>query len=244
MILSQVQKGADFTKVMVNGGGATPGTSCLELQFSYEQVLAISAESHRLKRKVAAHVDCAAAIEMSAQAGVDTLEHCEFLTPQGLEIDEKILALLVDREVSIVPTLSGWYAVRDKVDCWSTLSQLQHSFREYWEEVVAVTKRFKQVGLRLIAGSDAGIPEVAHDSLLLEIELLHCSGLSPMEAIQAATGSAAQALGIDEDRGSIQPGKRADLLVVQGDPLEDLKALRKPLLILKDGEVLRHTQTR
>ncbi len=237
LIRSQVGKGADVTKLVVNGGGLTQGTSCLKLQFSYDEIRVAVEESHSLGKKVAAHADCPAAIEISAQAGVDTIEHCEFLNPDGLRIDEGILKLLVDRQVYVVPTLSPWYVIRNEVKSWSTLSELNHSFRQYWEEILEVTKRFKEAGLRVIAGSDAGCPDVPHDSLLMEIELLTYAGLSRMEAIHAATGVAAQALGI-EDRGTIQVGKRADLVVVEGNPFEDLGALRKPLLVIKEGQVV------
>lgn len=241
MVRSQLQMGAEFTKIIVNGGGLTPGSNALELQFRFEEVQQAVQVTHEQGRRVAAHVDCHAAIEMAARAGVDKLEHVDFITPQGdLCLAEPILDLLVENDVFVTPTLAPWHAIKNSDNDWSTYSRFNRSYEQFWQEMLGITDRFRQAGLRIVAGSDGGCPGVPHDSLLTEIELLTHAGFSAMKAVRSATAVAAQGLGVDEDRGTIQRGKRADLVVVSGDVASDIRAIRNTVLVMKNGEVVRH----
>ncbi|MBI3941901.1 MAG: amidohydrolase family protein [Chloroflexi bacterium] len=246
LIHYHAERGVEWTKIIANGGGLTPGTGILHPQFSPTDIQAAVDESHRLGLRVSVHVDYAETIQVCAQAGADTLEHCSFLTSTGLEVDTSTLAILEEVQPFIVPTLATWYAwwqsVRDQVNeekSWSDVSNtISCPPQQLYKSVLNMVRQFHETGLPLVAGSDFGCPQVGPDSVITEIEMFHQAGLSPLQAIQTATGNAAEALGLRGRRGTITRDGFADMLIIHGDPLANLQALRKPALVLKEGRIV------
>jgi imidazolonepropionase-like amidohydrolase len=103
----------------------------------------------------------------------------------------------------------------------------------------ASCERAIKLGIPLVAGTDCGVRGIFPAMLAREVELLHEHGLAPMEAIRAATVSAARLLGIDHETGALAAGLRADVLAVDGDPVTDLRCLARPVLVMRAGEIVR-----
>lgn len=183
---------------------------------------AIVDEAHDLGLPVTAHWGTPEDLEDVLRAGVDELQHLE---PRGVEDGwpQEHLNLLLEQDVPLSPTL----AVTDVVLPAAVNGMLRRLVAE-----------FGAAGGRLVVGSDAGMPGVPFGAgVHRELELLVESGLTPREALQAATGEAARVLQ-REDIGAIMPGRAADLVVVAGDPLQDIRALEDIVLVLRDGRLV------
>lgn len=231
----QLDDGADFVKVMASGGGITPGTDPRKAQFTASQLSKIAEEAARRGTYVTAHCHATEAIASAAVAGLKGIEHCTFLGPTGNStIDEKVLQLLVDHKTTVMLTLSAEYFITQTPAKTTMIDPSPDAQKAYLAARFAAAKAIWEAGVPLAAGSDACVPGSRPDALRKEIELLMEIGLPKMEALQTATSKAAKFLGLD-DRGVIAKGKRADLLVVIGNPLDDIRALSQPILVMKNG---------
>ena len=232
-----VTRGADFIKVMATGGGLTPGTDSLALQFSADDLAFIVSEAGRANRYVAAHAHSPESIRVCVEAGVRTIEHASFVARGTIAADGAILQAMSSQGVIAVPTnIPAVHATR----AGRTLGlarQIGLTSEQFLEGRRRVLVELISSGVRVIAGSDAGAAGVPFDSLLGEIELLAEGFGSAARAIAAATSESADSLGIS-GAGRIREGMFADLLVVAGRPEEDLQALRKPLLVISRGRIL------
>lgn len=221
LLEEQIDAGIDFVKVMASGGGMTPGSDLLRPQFPREQLQAIVDLSHRRGLKVAAHVRGTTAVIECVATGVDTIEHCSFMAlPDGEFIAEPAIVADVRRSgAMVVPTVVAYSA----------------AMLEGKRRTVAA---LHEAGVPLATGTDAGIPRAGFDDVWREVRALVACGLSPAQAVSSATFVAARALGIEAETGSVEPGKRADLIVVQGNPLEDVTCLARPLMVMKAGQIV------
>jgi imidazolonepropionase-like amidohydrolase len=220
-VREHVKAGVDWIKVMATGGNMTPRTYPTSAQYTVEELTAVVEEAHRLRRRVAAHAHGVPGIRAAALAGVDTLEHCSFTTPGGIELDTEVSALLAERDVAISPTVSVGFRR------WPDDGRRENRgavIRDMWSR-----------GCRFIASTDCGIPNVPHDALAGGLEVMaELAQLRPVDVLRMATSDSAKILGL-RDRGTIAVGKRADLLVVEGDPTADLSALEKVRAVFKAG---------
>ncbi|MBB4704984.1 imidazolonepropionase-like amidohydrolase [Sphaerisporangium siamense] len=224
-VRARAEQGADLVKLMVSGGQTTSGGAGMsESQFTPEQVRATVEEAHRLGLPVAAHAHGTEAIAASAAAGVDTIEHCTWLTGDAYDPREDVAALIASRGIAVCPTTSpGWRAMA----------------RWIGEERAALLQSrlpwMRDLGVRLVMGTDAGLPGSVFDDFAGSFTLYEELGFSHERIIEMATADAADALGIGGETGRIAEGLRADLLVTDGDALTGVEALRRPLLVVKDG---------
>jgi imidazolonepropionase-like amidohydrolase len=234
--------GADFIKVMGSGGG-TPGTTSWLPSFSQEELSAVTDEAHRLGRKVTVHCLCAESIEYAVNAGVDQIEHAGFIVDAtGKQRFEPAVADKVARaEIPVTGTLSVGEYILDTIRAKEKLDPGDQQALDRWDRMRA--ENFEQIsgllaaGVRLVAGTDAGWRFTPFDSLAEELRLMQHCGLSAMDAIVSATGWSARVLGIEGRTGTIREGLAADLLVVDGDPLADLAALKRPRLVVQSGQI-------
>mgnify|MGYP002780664865 CR=1 FL=1 len=180
--------------------------------------------AHRAGRKVAAHADSAAGIRNAVAAGVDSIEH-------GGPADRPVLQLMKDKGVYLVSTA----AVILEHAAQGTPSPMLVQRVESLRRMVPIAR---EVGVKIAAGSDAAV-RVEQGRNAREPIALVSLGLAPEQALQAATSTAAALLGLD-DIGALEPGKAADVVAVQGDPLADIHALEKVRFVMKKGEVVRH----
>ena len=211
-----VAAGADFVKVAATGGVASPRREPRQRLLSDLELEAIVDEAHRLGRRVACHALGGPALLAAIRAGVDSLEH-------GVWLDDEAIAEMARRGTWYVPTLAA-YELHLRLG-----GPLQ---RERAVDIVPAhresVRRAHAAGVRIACGSDGGV--YGHD-VALELELLVGAGLSPSEAVAAATSRAAACLGWEDRIGLIRPGYAADLLVVDGDPTKDIGVLRDPARI-------------
>jgi len=227
-----VEEQVDVYKIAVTGGGGTPGTNVGAAQYSTDELKVLVEEARRFGRRIAAHANGTAGTRNSVQAGIDTIEHCGWMGPDGrLEIDEVVIALMIEKGTTVVPTMAVWY--RPGYDDFSKMSEDRRMMRAVREERTASWKAMHDSGIRFATGTDTW------DPLAREIELMVKEmRISPMEAIVAATRNGAEGLGLDSLIGTVEPEKEADLLLVDGDPLSDVGALRRVNRVYQSGKLV------
>lgn len=221
------KSGANFIKLMATGGRLTPSSNERRAQYSVEEIKAVVEEAHQRNMKVAVHALGTEGIINSVKAGVDTIEHCEWLgSVNGLDFREDIVSEMVEKNIYVDPTL-----VYGSLNLYYKESFDKES-RKYLEKM-------HRNGVKMLAGDDAGIPGVGFDQLPKSIKLLVDEiGLTKYDAIKAATSESARALGLDNELGTIEKGKYADLIITDGNPLDDIEALKRIVMIIKNGDVV------
>lgn len=220
-VREQVAAGADWVKVYTDyrrraGDPATP-------TFSQEELNALVAEARSAGKPVSAHAGTDEGIRRAVLAGVKMIEH-------GYGASAEVLTLMRERGVALCPTLAASEAMA-RYGGWKPGEPEPPRVTA----ARAMFARALQAGVTIACGSDVGV--FAHGDNAREIELMVEYGMSPTEALRAATATAARVLGHEKDLGRIEPGYVADLIAVRGDPLKDVSVLRKPVVVLKEGRV-------
>ena len=227
-VREQIRQGADFIKVMSTGALTVVDEDVRPTQMIPEEMDAIVDEAHRLGFTVASHAEGADGIRLSVDAGVDTVEHGEM----GHQVPD-VLATMAERGIVLVPTLCVFDAVAD-VDGpflpWmrERALRLREASRKTMTAALAA-------GVPMAMGADAG----PHGENARELVLMVEAGMSAGEGIVAATSTAARVCGLADEVGTVAVGRRADLLVVDGDPLADVRVLadrERIWLVLQDGK--------
>jgi imidazolonepropionase-like amidohydrolase len=231
-VRAEIKEGADFIKVMATGGVLTAGVDPNNVALLPEELAVVAQEAHNSGRRATTHAIGNAGIRNALLAGIDSIEH-------GMHLDDDTLQLALDRGAFLVPTLLAVSriveaGVANGVPAWvveKAEDQLQHSRDSF---VAAVRS-----GMKIAAGTDAGTPFNPHEDLADELALMVGLGLSPMQAVVAATRNAAENLDVLHAVGTVEVGKRADLVLVDGDPTADITAVSRVVLVAKDGVVVR-----
>ena len=221
-------RGVDVIKVMASGGNLTPGSDVLTAQFSPEELAALVAEAHRHGLPVTAHAHALPSIDAAVAAGVDGLEHCTFMTADGVVTPEDLVARIVARRIAVSGTLGI-------VPCPGAPGPPPDMLR-HLPAMMAAHARLIALGALYVVGTDAGIgPIKPHGVLPHGLRDLTRLGMTPADALRSGTSTAAQVCGLGDRKGRIAPGFDADLLAVDGDPLADLTVLQHPLAVLAGG---------
>jgi imidazolonepropionase-like amidohydrolase len=229
-VRERVKAGADWIKVMATGGNMTRRTNTFEPQFTVDELAACVGEAHRLRRRVTSHAHGANGIRVAVEAGVDMIEHCTFSVPGGIDFDAETAKVMAARGIVISPTISVGYRR------WPDDGQR--------ERRATVLRGLLDAGCDLIMSTDCGIPGVPHAALAAGLEIAQeLSGSTPAEILKLATSASARILGLN-DRGVLAAGKRADLLVVEGDPTRDLSALGRVRYVVQAGAVVHRSPGR
>jgi imidazolonepropionase-like amidohydrolase len=232
-VREQISQGVDFIKVMSTGALTVEHEDVNPAQVTAEELQAVVDESHRMGLTVASHAEGLDGIRLSVEAGVDTLEHGE-MACEGPEV----LAAMAERGIMLVPTLCVFDLVADTDLFPGWMRERARFLRESAQKTVAAARR---EGVVMAMGADAG----PHGENARELVRMVEAGLSPMEGIVAGTGAAARACRLEEELGAVEPGKAADLLVLDGDPLEDVRVFLEPRrrwLVLQAGEPVAGTK--
>jgi imidazolonepropionase-like amidohydrolase len=228
----QVGRGVDVIKIATTGGVNSRIGAGLGAQMFEDEARALIETAHLYGKKVAVHAHGADGIDMALRLGADSIEH-------GTIFDEETIALFRRSGAYYVPTLSTVNGYR---------SRLAADPNAYPPEVlpkilyrISITGRSLAAavpaGVRIAFGTDAGVSLHGHNAD--EFELMVEYGMTPMGAIQAATVNAADLLGLATEVGVLEPGFRADLIAVEGDPLTDVTVLKSVQFVMRDGRVYR-----
>ena len=223
----QIKYGADVIKFMPSGGVLSPTDPVDVPELTQEEMNAIVSEAHAWHRKVAAHCHGDQAAKMAIQAGVDSIEHGTFLEDDTLE-------LMKEKGVYLVPTLyAGWW-VGQKADSYPPA--IAAKARAAAAQMMAMFQRAARIGVPIAFGTDAGVEP--HGTNAKEFTLMTENGLTPAQALMAASHGAADLLGVADVTGSLEAGKAADVVAVPGNPLQDITATEHPVLVMKGGEIV------
>jgi len=230
-VREQLKAGVNLIKLMATGGIMTKGVDPGSTQFTLEELIAGVEEARKAGRRTASHAQGTEGIKNSIWAGIDSIEH-------GIFLDNEAIELMREMKIFFIPTLSAPYQIvkagtKRGVPSFA-VEKSQLVMKTHWQSV----RKAHKAGLSIAMGTDAGTPFNCHGENLKEMELLVKAGLTPMEAIVATTKTASEVLGLEKKIGTLEKGKLADLLVVDGDPLKDMKLLQKKdkiLVIMKEG---------
>ncbi len=234
-----LNEGVDFLKVMASGGG-TAGTDSRRAAYRADEIAVAVEEAHRVTKRVVAHCLSAESIDVALEAGVDSIEHINFIHPDGSrEMSDATAHRIVDRGVFVTPTLQTGFR---RLDLLRTLeAPTADEVREMGELELKVStklefvRRLHGLGAKIVAATDA-VDDFG--DYALGLELLVDAGMTPAEAIGAGTQRAAEAIGLGDSIGALSAGRIADLIVVAGEATVDLSGLRRPRLVMRAGRIV------
>jgi imidazolonepropionase-like amidohydrolase len=221
LVRTHHKNGADLIKVMSTGGFMTAGSAPWYAQFTTAQLAVIVEEAARVDKPVAAHAHGIEGIRRAVEAGVTTIEHCSFVTETNeRRFSEAVAARIAEQRMFVCPTVSG------SAPYIAELTGIQ---------VGAHVKALHEMGVRIIAGTDAGVDNNPHHQYVGGLEYLVTLGFKPAQVLAMATTEASAALGLGAVTGRLAPGYDADLIVVAGDPQADIGVLRDLRRVMARG---------
>jgi imidazolonepropionase-like amidohydrolase len=230
-VREQLKAGADVIKLMATGGIMTKGMNPGATQLTLEELRAGVEEARKAGRRTASHAQGAEGIKNALLAGIDSIEH-------GIFLDDEAIQLISERKAYLVPTLSAPYHIRREGVKGGIPAYIVEKSNAVMKSHIQSIKKAYQAKIPIAMGTDAGTPFNRHGENPKEMELLVKVGLSPMEAIVAATRTASEVLGMEKRIGTLEKGKLADLIVLNGNPLEDIGLLQEKdriLAVMKEG---------
>ncbi|WP_426041781.1 amidohydrolase family protein [Brevundimonas sp. TWP2-3-4b1] len=231
----QVGRGADVIKIATTAGVNSRIGAGLGVQMFEDEARALIETAHLYGKKVAVHAHGADGIDLALRLGADSIEH-------GTIFDDNTIRLFRESGAYYVPTLSTVNGYRSRLAADPNAYPPEVLPKILWR--ISITGQSLQVaypaGVRIAFGTDAGVS--LHGRNADEFELMVQYGMTPMAAIQAATVNAADLLGLSTEVGTLEPGKRADLIAVEGDPLTDVTVLKSVGFVMRDGRIYRHDE--
>lgn len=220
VVRREIRRGANVIKLRF-AGAALVDPNVPSYEFA-DEINAIVETAHRLNRKVAAHVNTPEGVKMAVEAGVDTIEHGP-LTAENV-------ALMKLHGVAYTPTLLAAFAIREMIK--------RGLGRDLYAEHVASLQIAYNAGVPIIFGSDLGV--FGPDRVPEEFRHMVDAGMTPSDALRAATINAATALGLENMIGTLEPNKQADLVATEGDPLANVDELNKVIFVMRGGKVYKN----
>jgi imidazolonepropionase-like amidohydrolase len=223
-----LREGADWVKIAAGGGIASWRDPLESSQFSMDELNAIMDEAHGWGKKVGAHCYCAKGIKRAVAAGLDVVDH-------GHLADDEALRMMKEKGVWLVPTMKVVEDIINQKDKWPEYSV--EKAKSMYPTVFDTVRKAYTMGVKIASGTDSYIGKHAY-----ELELyVHKVGLTPLETITLATKNGAEVMELGKETGTLEAGKYADLIVVDGNPLEDIRILQdksKIKCVMKGGEIL------
>ena len=225
-----IKMGADCIKMMATGGVMTAGVDPNNTQLSEAELRAGFQEAINAGKLTASHAQGTSGIKNAVRAGVRTIEH-------GIFLDDEAIQLMLERGTYLSATLAAPKMIVAFGEAAGVPKFMVDKSRRVMERHLKSFSDAFKAGVNIACGSDAGTPFNPHTDLTTEIEMMVEGGMTPLQALTAATRTSAEALMLP-DLGVLQPGKLADLVVLDGDPLAELDTLRRPLLVYKEGKLM------
>ena len=222
----QLKHGAQVIKISASGGVMSHSGEAGAQQYSDEELEAIVDEAHRAGIRVAAHAHGDGAIRACIRAGVDCIEH-------GSLASDDTIGLMVDRGTFLVPTSY----LSEGLDISMAAPELQAKAAEVFPKAREMLGKAVKAGVRIACGTDA--PAVPHGQNAKELWAMVDRGMTPMQALEAATTTSAELIEREDDLGRLAPGYLADVIAVAGDPSEDITTTEDVRFVMKDGQIYR-----
>jgi imidazolonepropionase-like amidohydrolase len=235
VIRAQVKYGVDVIKILATGGVLSKGDQPGAPQYTFEELKVAAETAHMAGRKIAAHAHGTQGIKDAIAAGIDSIEHASLVDDEGIRMAKEhgtYFVMDIYNDDYILNEAPKFGLTKEKYDKEKALGQLQRN---------NFAKAFK-AGVKMAFGTDAGV--YPHGDNAKQFFYMVKYGMTPAQAIQAATVNAATLLGRDKDVGSIEPGKYADMIAVSGDPLQDVTTLEHVAFVMKGGEVYKNSLPR
>lgn len=232
-----VRDGCDQLKTAISGSGFV-GVESGPLLYTYNEMKAFCEEAHAAGKKAAVHAYPAKAVKIALEAGADTIEH-------GAYLDDETIQLFIEKNAILIPTLSVLTEFKgEDVSKYKEKMGLNVDWRLATEKKNLVIENFKKAykaGVKIAMGTDIYFILMDYQGEnAQELEVMVKYGMTPMDAIVASTKTAAEACGLEKEIGTIEEGKLADLIIVDGNPLKDIKILqdkKKILMVIKNGKI-------
>ena len=242
-IRQQFKLGADCIKIMSTGGGFTPGTNVRAPQYSSEILKNAVNDAERLGLKVAAHCHAAEGVKNCVEAGIHNLIHCSWLSSNPSELydyDGDVADLIAEKGIYVDPTLALSHlnklrgkAIRPDAPAMRDPEKRFEILRDMWDR-----------GVKFVTGMDSGMTNAHFDDFAYIPEVMVKNmHISPLEAITCSTKTSAECLGMEEEIGTLEAGKSADVIVVNGDPSEDITKLHDINTIISQGTLVKRENT-
>jgi imidazolonepropionase-like amidohydrolase len=226
-VREQLKHGVDWIKLGVTGGVATAGETMQESQLLIDEIKAATTVAHMKGKKVTVHAGGPMGVKLSIQGGVDCIEH-------GYYLDDEAIQMMADHDVYYVPTLF--------VTQYETFMRKSGMADYQIEKATTAAEAHREgfqkaleAGVKIACGADSS-PVGEHT--LVEVEQLAKAGMTPMQALMAATRISAELCDAGDQVGTVEPGKLADLIVLSANPLEDISNIRALEMVIKDGDLV------
>ncbi len=232
----QIKAGVDIVKLMATGGVLTPAVEPGSEQLTEEELRAGVEEAHKAGKKTATHAMGTRGIQNALRAGIDSIEH-------GVYLDDETVSMMMERNIPLIPTISALYNIEAKgIEAGIPAFAVEKTLKVKPFHLESI-RLAREAGVLVAAGTDAGTPFNLHGENLGEIKLLvDYGGFSPMGAIEAGTGIAARVLGLEKELGTVAEGKVADLVLVEGNPLDNVDVLLNQesiRLVMQGGKIVK-----
>ena len=231
VVRAQVKYGVDVIKIIATGGVLSKGDSPGAPQFTPEELKAAADEAHMAGRKIAAHAHGTQGIKNAILAGIDSIEHASLIDEEGIRLAKEhgtYLVMDIYNDDYILGMAPQFGLPQENIDKEKMVGRLQ---RENFQKAF-------QAGAKMAFGTDAGV--YPHGDNAKQFFYMVKFGMTPAQAIHAATTNAADLIGRSKDVGSIEPGKYADIIAVAADPLQDVRALENVGFVMKGGVVYKN----
>src|SRR5881409_1789395 len=224
----EVKNGADVIKAAVAGGVLSLTDEVDTPQLTPDEMAALVDESHRLRKKVAVHCHGDQAAREAIEAGVDSIEHGSFMKTETLQ-------LMKTRGTYLVPTLMATEYILSKIDSYPPA--LQAKARAAGAARSEMFRNAVKMGVKIALGTDAGVFPHGHNAK--EFALMVGLGMQPIDALRSGTSNDADLLGIGQAVGTLEKGKRADIVAMPGDPTTDITVTERVSFVMKEGKIIR-----
>tara|TARA_B100000519_G_scaffold74765_1_gene64285 strand:+ start:3682 stop:4911 length:1230 start_codon:yes stop_codon:yes gene_type:complete len=237
-IRNQFKLGADHIKIMSTGGGFTPGTNIRAPQYPEETLADAVKDADRLGLKISSHCHATTGIRNCVKAGIHNLIHCSWVSEdpnESFDYDINLVEEIVDKGIYVDPTLALPH-----------LNRLRGGQKKKTKTIMDPERRLEILrdmwdrGVKFVTGMDSGMANANFgDFAYIPEVMVNGMGITPMEAITCATKTSSECLGLEKEIGTLEPGKTADVVIVEGDPLKDIKSLHNVNTIISKGNIIK-----